>query len=268
MAAEHLDPSELGTRKYWDDAYVTELSNFENNPSDEGTIWFSDSGAEEKILEYLTEELCLDTTSTSFLDLGTGNGHLLFMLREDGEFNGRMIGVDYSLPSVQLARTIAAQKGHGGGVGQEEDGAGKTGDKEDREGGEEEEDEEGEDAEPITFETWDIIHEQPGEWADKDGGFDVVLDKGTFDAISLSEEVDGSGKRIFEGYKGKVERLVKPGGILFITSCNWTEPELCRWFEGGELEFDGKVNYPSFTFGGHKGQTISSICFRRKKTSS
>ena len=52
-APEHLNTSELGTKSYWDAAYTTELNNFSSNPDDEGTIWFSDAGAEERMLSFL-----------------------------------------------------------------------------------------------------------------------------------------------------------------------------------------------------------------------
>lgn len=50
---EHLNTSELGTKSYWDAAYTTERQNFSSNPDDEGTIWFSDAGAEERMLSFL-----------------------------------------------------------------------------------------------------------------------------------------------------------------------------------------------------------------------
>lgn len=107
----------------------------------------------------------------------------------------------------------------------------------------------------------------------------MVLDKGTFDAISLSDERDAaSGRRIVEGYQARALRLVRPGGLLLITSCNWTEAELKTWFEGegegegaegggddGRFVQAGRVKYPSFSFGGVKGQTISTLCFRKKQ---
>ncbi len=141
-----------------------------------------------------------------------------------------MVGVDYSERSVTLAQGIAEQKGLGN---------------------------------EIRFERWDVLKDAPGPWGEE-GGFDVVLDKGTFDAISLSEEVDGLARRVCEGYREKVEGLVKRGGFLLVTSCNWTEGELKRWFGDGELEVWGRIEYPSFAFGGRVGQSISSVCFRRK----
>ena len=94
-------------------------------------------------------------------------------------------------------------------------------------------------------------------------GWDVVLDKGTFDAISLSDEKDMSGRRICEGYKERVVPLIREGGIMLLTSCNWTQDELMAWFGGDELEYVDAVKYKTFSFGGRKGQTISSVCFRK-----
>ncbi|KAI4128184.1 MAG: hypothetical protein LQ347_004285, partial [Umbilicaria vellea] len=194
----HLDPSQLGTKEYWEKTYTHDLANHAHNPADIGTIWFSDSLAEEKLLDYLSsEELGLDAQTTSFLDVGTGNGSLLFLLREGGAesegeeddddgheekeneerpragFRGTMVGVDYSPAAVRLARRVAVERGMGP--------AGAKGE--------------------VRFEEWDIINEEAGEWMPTDSGtgergFNVVLDKGTFDAISLSEERDQWGRRI------------------------------------------------------------------------
>lgn len=102
-----------------------------------------------------------------------------------------------------------------------------------------------------------------------------MTDKGTFDAICLSEAKDERGRRICEGYRGRVGRLVRRGGLFVVTSCNWTEDELRKWFvgegaaEGGEgeevigFEEAGRIQYRTFSFGGHRGQTISTLCFRR-----
>lgn len=250
----HLDPSALGTRTYWDTAYEREIANHaESGAADEGTIWFADAGAEERVCGFLEDradegqlakERREERGATSFLDLGTGNGHLLFALRDDG-WGGRMVGVDYSTRSVELARRIQdARKREG------------QGNEEEREGEETPHD--------IEFEEFDILGSAPGPWAAD--GFDVVLDKGTFDAISLSGETDAQGRRVCEGYREKVEPLVKPGGALLITSCNWTAEELKGWFDvpGGELAYEDAIAYPSFTFGGKTGQQVCSLVFRRK----
>ncbi|KAF2824898.1 methyltransferase-like protein-like protein 10 [Ophiobolus disseminans] len=237
----HLTPSDLGQKSYWDSAYTTERHNFDANASDEGTIWFSDAGAEERMLaflEQLSDEGTLqkeaadegDGEAARFLDLGTGNGHLLFALRED-EWCGAMVGVDYSAQSVRLAEAIRDTKGEGYG--------------------------------DIALHEWNILSQSPGTWVG--GGFDVVLDKGTFDAICLSQDTDAQGRRVCEGYRERVEPLVRPGGRFLITSCNWTEEELREWFEGGRFSFAGKVKYPSFTFGGKTGSSVVTLCFQKTR---
>jgi hypothetical protein len=187
----------------------------------------------------------------SFLDLGTGNGHFLFRLREgeggngegsdsgEGGWGGRMLGVDYSQKSVEFAKQIAGDKG----CETSADGKGR-----------------------VEFKWWDIMTQDPAGVVlegKNEAGWDVILDKGTFDAISLSDEKDEKGRRIFEGYKERVVPLIRDGGMLLVTSCNWTEEELNSWFRGGDLEYLDTIKYKSFSFGGRNGQTISSVCFRK-----
>jgi SAM-dependent methyltransferase len=236
----------------WDTLYTTEISNHALDPTDEGTIWFDDSAAEDKVVSFLNTQIVdeqilgpgVGKENASFLDLGTGNGHFLFRLREgeeddDGEgeeverkgWGGRMLGVDYSERSVEFAARIAADK------------SGRQ----------------------VEFKWWDIMTASPVPILDgpNDEGWDVVLDKGTFDAISLSEQKDEQGGRICEGYKERVAPLVRLGGVFLVTSCNWTEEELVDWFKGGELEVLERIRYRSFSFGGKKGQSVSSVCFRK-----
>jgi SAM-dependent methyltransferase len=189
--------------------------------------------------------------ATSFLDLGTGNGHLLFALRDAG-WCGGMVGVDYSPASLKLARQIGEIRASG--ISREED----------------EDDEEEKDQIqhiPVLFEEYDIFKPKPLQHAPP-AGFDIVLDKGTFDAISLSAEVDVSGQRLCETYCSHIKPLIRQGGLFIITSCNWTEEELRAWFErgegGGELVFHDRIKYPRFTFGGKTGQSVVTLCFRRE----
>lgn len=164
---------------------------------------------------------------------------------EDIIWEGRMLGVDYSERSIEFAQRIAKDK-------------------------------ELEEEKEVEFLKWDIMTETPSGTAVLSGeqkeGWDVVLDKGTFDAISLSEEKDDRGRRICEGYRERVLPLVRKGGLLLVTSCNWTPDELKGWFvdgaEGeGKLVVVGEIAYRSFKFGGAVGQTISSVCFRKEALS-
>lgn len=74
----------------------------------------------ERMIMYLTEYLEMSSFRTPpyVLDLGTGNGHLLFALLEaknqlsKGALDARKLcGIDYSQASIQLAKSIAAKRG-------------------------------------------------------------------------------------------------------------------------------------------------------------
>lgn len=112
---------------------------------------------------------------------------------------GAFVGIDYSNKGVELARRIAAERGL---------------------------------QEKVRFHVADVITDdlKSAEWVPREAGavvgFDVCLDKGTFDAISLSDEVLADGRRIYQGYAEKVVTVMKKGGLLVVTSCNWTEEEL------------------------------------------
>lgn len=209
-----------------------ELENNASDPSDTGTVWFSDSLAQEKIVNYLSsEDRTLLKHDTTILDLGTGNGEMLFALRENGNFFGKMLGIDYSVQSVELAGRVAEKRGL---------------------------------QHQVEFRVWDIL-DSHGESQEEHelGEWGVVLDKGTFDAVSLSGVPD-----VEERYVRQVEKLVAKGGLVLVTSCNWTEVEVKRWFEGGgQLTYHGRISYPTFRFGGATGQSISTICFKREFSS-
>ena len=167
-------------------------------------------------------------TSLRVLDIGTGNGHLLFALQEK-DWQSEMTGIDYSQGSVDLAKQCL--KEHGG--------------------------------DNLTFEVWDII-ESPVPW--QDYTFDLVLDKGTFDAISHAPGDDEARRTSCRTYVDKTHRLVKPGGFFLITSCNWTEAELAKWFQSDTFVFYDRIKYPTFKFGGVTGQSVYSVCFQRRET--
>ncbi|KAJ3270482.1 hypothetical protein HDV01_007789 [Terramyces sp. JEL0728] len=208
---QELNASKLGTLEYWDKLYRKEVENF-NDFGDEGEIWFGQDSAE-RMCEWVQENL---PSNTSILDLGTGNGHLLFELHSMGFTN--LLGVDYAPNSIELCQTIANEKEM-----------------------------------EIEFRVMDILEPVDLE-------FDLLLDKGTFDAISLSAIKE---KKPTEQYVECVSRLVKKDGLFLITSCNWTTEELKIRF-GGDFEVYDLIKYPTFTFGGQQGQTITSVIFKKK----
>ena len=58
--------------------------------------------------------------------------------------------------------------------------------------------------------------------------FDVCLDKGTYDAISLNPE---DAKGCWVKYIDNVFSLLAAGGLFIICSCNWTKTELLEQFK-------------------------------------
>ncbi|TFB01770.1 Eukaryotic translation initiation factor 6 [Trichoderma ghanense] len=293
------DTMDIGEKRSWDKLYTTELTNHAANPSDTGTNWFDDSNAEGRIVAFLGGLLDdddddehheilggrkepLEQQSAAILDLGCGNGELLFALRDDG-WEGTMLGVDYSAQSVELAKRIGATRDAVDAQEASESNEANepnSPSKEEEEG--EEEDKKEEDGEeeskipPVNFLEWNLLTgplsptspSSPLHYAPSPQTlFDIVLDKGTFDAISLSATSSPNEPHPCEIYRKRLLQLLNPhGGIFLVTSCNWTEKELRGWFEDekdGELKVVGRVEYPTFTFGGMKGQTISTLCFRR-----
>ena len=252
----------------WDTYYQNDLDNDDQEdplPEEVAELesWFDDVDAPAKVLAFLTGESFpfspnnMEGASSrpSVLDIGTGNGSFLLSLYLDSGYRGQMVGVDYSEQSVQLARKLYRQYVSSEGD-PKTDGLLPT--------------------TLISYEVFDVIRENPcttSWWQSNNGGFDLVLDKGTFDAISLSSETillsDGRQKRPSELYPAKIARLTKPGGFFLITSCNWTEDEVIHNFTTGATNgiftvYD-TIDYPSFYFGGQKGQGVVSICFRKVK---
>lgn len=207
-----------------------------------------------------------------------------------------MVGVDYSRQSVELARELQRTRGHSAYWSDdegEEDVGSDEGEEDRGEEGEREGEGEGEGdlaavrakETPIQFEEWDILGskallspsgtklspkptDETLPWFPyATGGFDIVLDKGTFDAISLAD--DAKATRVCERYPDIARRLLRNGGFLVVTSCNWTEEELVKWFVGGDggaadrLAVWGRVEYPRFRFGGQEGQGVCTVCFQR-----
>lgn len=84
----------------------------------------------------------------------------------------------------------------------------------------------------------------------------IVLDKGTYDAVSLHPH-DSKGKR--EKYILNVWKLLKPQGLFVITSCNWTEKELISHF--GAREFDFHFNTVCHNFHPAPHDTMFSIAY-------
>ncbi|KDN43682.1 hypothetical protein K437DRAFT_147393 [Tilletiaria anomala UBC 951] len=249
-ASTSLPESRLGTKAHWDEVYAREVKNF-NDFGDEGEVWFGEDSVDrmvryiQRYLEQRQEEHEEPAASElSVLDLGTGNGHMLFALLEgDAETAlsaSRMKGVDYSAGSISLAKSIGMRK-----AAEEQD----------------------QSYQEVAFEVLDLLDAKAVDALRNSGspaGWDLVCDKGTYDAIALSSQLI-NGALPVDLYLRAVKSLTKAGGIFLITSCNFTEQELTAKFANSKAGFEVKDFVPTakFSFGGQTGSTTTTISFKR-----
>ncbi|KAG8543380.1 hypothetical protein GDO81_024810 [Engystomops pustulosus] len=130
--------------------------------------------------------------SSAVVDIGTGNGKLLVQLAKSGYSN--LTGIDYCSGAIALAQSICDKEG----VSQR-----------------------------VKLQVADFL----GSFAPAEQ-YDVALDKGTFDAISLDPA--GAKDKCLQ-YVQALRRVIRPDGIFIITSCNWTRDQLLQHFGNGKI---------------------------------
>ncbi|OSD06572.1 S-adenosyl-L-methionine-dependent methyltransferase [Trametes coccinea BRFM310] len=251
MSSTDLPPSKLGTKEHWDDVYSHELANFAEI-GDEGEVWFGEDSVE-KMVDWTLENVSTDP-APYILEVGAGNGNLLFALCEAGYDPEKMCGVDYSADAVKLAQAIGKSKASSAAAESEAD----------------EEPPALVKADKITFAACDFLRDEVPRLGGMEGPesgvavWNLVLDKGTFDAIALAGK-DENGRSPADSYPARIGRVVKPGGMFLITSCNFTEDELRAKFASTEtgLFFHSRIPWPTFSFGGHSGNVYSSVAFQK-----
>jgi SAM-dependent methyltransferase len=155
-------------------------------------------GSVEKMVEWTLQNVPV-TSHPRILEIGSGNGTLLFALHEAGYAASHLSGIDYSPDAVKLARMVARSQN----------------------------------SEQVTFHVCDFISELPppppppttptsgpapsGQLdADVQESWDLLLDKGTYDAIALGEK-DESGKSSVAVYPVRASKLLRENGYLLIT---------------------------------------------------
>ena len=131
----------------------------------------------------------------------------------------KLTGVDYSDDAIALAKKIASQV----------------------EGGS-----------SIVYQKQNILSDQML------GKFDVVIDKGTYDAICLNPKVEDI-KPLKESYISYVTNSIAPNGYFIICSCNWTKEELLQHFS--KFNFLDEIPSPSISFGGKQGNRVTCLVF-------
>ena len=140
----------------------------------------------EKMVEWALDNFP-PNKDASILEVGSGNGTLLFGLLEAGYDAMTLHGIDYSAGAVTLSKRIAETRG----------------------------------GSAISFSECDFLNDDPAVREDKAQAgridiWDLLLDKGTYDAIALGEKDEEGRSPVFR-YPTRVARLLKPGGLFLIT---------------------------------------------------
>lgn len=146
---------------------------------------------------------------------------LIEMYREDYK---NLTGVDYSENAVKLAAEIAKD--------QDMD---------------------------IKYEVLDLLSATDIDRVFGSKKFDVIHDKGTYDAISLHPD-NPQDKRT--KYISNLYKLAADDGLLILSSCNWTENELCTALTGSFEKYKS-IPTPTFKFGGTVGTVVTQVVFKK-----
>ncbi|RZC36998.1 Methyltransf 31 domain containing protein [Asbolus verrucosus] len=91
-----------------------------------------------------------------------------------------------------------------------------------------------------------------------EGQFDIIHDKGTYDAISLNANIQEYRIK----YLDNVHKGLNNDGFFIITSCNWTKDELDQQFQNYFVCVDN-VPTPQFKFGGKTGNIVTSLVYKK-----
>ncbi|XP_034040396.1 EEF1A lysine methyltransferase 2 [Thalassophryne amazonica] len=152
--------------------------------------------------------------------LDIGTGNGVFLVELAKHGYRNLTGIDYSPASVELARNVL----------------------------------QAEDLREVTVKEMDFLNSH-GELK----GFDVCIDKGTFDAVILNPD---NTKEIKKLYVQALKDALKDKGFFAVTSCNWTKEQLLARFTEG-FEFVEELPTPKFQFGGKMGNSVTSLIFKR-----
>ncbi|XP_046710885.1 EEF1A lysine methyltransferase 2 isoform X1 [Silurus meridionalis] len=123
--------------------------------------------------------------------LDIGTGNGVFLVELAKHGFMNLTGIDYSSASIELATKVLAEEG----------------------------------LTNIKVQEQDFLNPSP-----ELKGFDLCIDKGTFDAISLNSENREMAKL---QYVSSLRAALQPQGHFVITSCNWTKEQLLQIFSPG-----------------------------------
>ncbi|KAG2403794.1 hypothetical protein LR48_Vigan549s009300 [Vigna angularis] len=255
--------SMLGFQSYWDAAYADELTNFREH-GHAGEVWFGVDVME--VVASWTKALCVEISQ------GRIPNDVDAVKAEASELDDKLLSswsvLDIGTGNGLLLQELAKQ-GFSDltGTDYSERAVNLAQSLADRDG-----------FSNIKFLVDDVLETKLEQ------EFQLVMDKGTLDAIGLHP--DGPVKRMM--YWDSVSKLVAPGGILVITSCNSTKDELiqevesfnqrkistAQEIEAGKDEESCREppfqyvshvrTYPTFMFGGSVGSRVATVAFLRK----
>ncbi|XP_058087346.1 uncharacterized protein LOC131234463 [Magnolia sinica] len=259
-----MEASVLGLQSYWDTTYAGELANFHEH-GHTGEVWFGNDVME--VVASWTKNLCVDISQgrtqnlandeSSSSESGEGVNKYLsnWSVLDIGTGNGLLLQELVKQGFSDLTGTDYSEAA----IDLARNLAARDG------------------FTSINFLVDDVLETK------LEKQFRLVMDKGTLDAIGLHP--DGPIKRIM--YWESLSKLIAPGGILVITSCNSTKDELvhevdsfnqrcvglpdseppkeeedCR--ETPPFRYLNHVQtYPTFMFGGVEGSRVATVAFQR-----
>lgn len=229
--------SPLGKKEYWDKFYSQEIDQFKNNSDLIGEVWFGEN-VQDKIVKFIISQSenrkNKSPEEIKILDIGCGNAALLIELYESG-FK-KLYGMDYSEKSIELAKNILKNK-----FEDEEEGEGKL------------------------FQNIVLFQEDINYPQREHKDFDLIHDKGTFDAFMLLKDNSEKSYIQFIDQKSKSGCSDKDQTILIITSCNHSRKELELFFHNSKMKIIGDIPHKTFSFGGQVGQTVTTLIFKIDK---
>ncbi|XP_031260698.1 EEF1A lysine methyltransferase 2-like [Pistacia vera] len=263
---EEPDPdgitSMLGRQSYWDAAYADELANFREH-GHSGEVWFGADVMD--VVASWTKSLCIEISLGHMPN--PGDDFKSEPVEESDKYLSGWSILDVGTGNGLLLQELAKQGFTDlTGVDYSEDAINLAQSISNRDG-----------FSNINFLVDDVLETK------LERQFRLVMDKGTLDAIGLHP--DGPLKRIM--YWDSVSKLVAPGGILVITSCNSTKDELIqevlnlnqRKIDVSQEPDNSKEQeanreppfrylnhvrtYPTFMFGGVEGSRVATVAFLR-----
>lgn len=219
-----FDSSPLGTKEYWNSIYERDISIF-HDAGDIGEVWFG-KRVQTKIVNWIVNHFPNNSSDPWICEIGCGNGALLAKLYNKIPYI-HLNGLDYSESAIELAKACNPDL-------------------------------------PIQWYAGDFLNTDDFVKKRFHKMFDLIIDKGTFDAMTLSG-IQG----ILETYKSSLSACIKSDtGFFILTSCNWTKNELIQMFSSNDYnssfipQEEIIHDIPSFTFQGNSGNCVTSIVFK------